>query len=205
MPKDGNIAKKAIEDEKKALIEAKKTADAEAADWEDGSKKPNAKKAAEAAKKEEKANKKAEADEQLEEELAPKAGKVTGNKANKTYSGLKLTQAQVAENLAGDAAAAAKAEAKAKGGVVNDYMGRLEENTNSLDAINASSLDDAIIALEASNDTRVDKIKLRAAYAAYEEAEMPGLKDEKPGLKMSQYKEMAWKNWGKSPQNPLRQ
>nr|GFC24547.1 hypothetical protein [Tanacetum cinerariifolium] len=40
---------------------------------------------------------------------------------------------------------------------------------------------------------------------AFEEAELPKLKAEKPGLTHTQYKDMIWKIWKKSPDNPLNQ
>lgn len=40
---------------------------------------------------------------------------------------------------------------------------------------------------------------------AFEEAELPRLKEEKPGLTHTQYKDMIWKLWKKSPDNPLNQ
>lgn len=40
---------------------------------------------------------------------------------------------------------------------------------------------------------------------AFEEAELPKLKEEKPGLTLNQYKDMIWKMWKKSPDNPLNQ
>lgn len=192
--------KKAKAEEAKALAAARVAAAAEAAEWEDGAKKPSAKKAEEEAKKAAKAQRKAEADKALEEELTPKPSKVTGNKA--ISKAPKLTAAEIAANLEADKKAEEKAKARE---AAEGYMGRLTENTNSRDAIDASNLDDAIAALEASNDTAVDKVKLRAAFEAFQEAELPRVKEEKPGLKLSQYKEMIWKAWQKSPQNPLRQ
>ena len=47
--------------------------------------------------------------------------------------------------------------------------------------------------------------RMKAAYAAYLDAEMPRVKLDKPGLKLSQYKDMIWKSWQKSPSNPLHQ
>ncbi|XP_050378461.1 uncharacterized protein LOC126795737 [Argentina anserina] len=41
--------------------------------------------------------------------------------------------------------------------------------------------------------------------SAFEEAELPRLKEEKPGLTHNQYKDMIWKLWKKSPDNPLNQ
>lgn len=43
--------------------------------------------------------------------------------------------------------------------------------------------------------------RMRSAWLAYEEKTMPLLKEEKPGLKMSQYKDLLWKMWQKAPEN----
>lgn len=40
---------------------------------------------------------------------------------------------------------------------------------------------------------------------AFQEAELAKLKEEKPGLTLHQYKDMVWKMWKKSPDNPLNQ
>jgi hypothetical protein len=42
-------------------------------------------------------------------------------------------------------------------------------------------------------------------WQGFEEAELPRLRAEKPGLTQSQYKEALWKLWKKSPDNPLNQ
>ena len=47
--------------------------------------------------------------------------------------------------------------------------------------------------------------RMKAAYAAYLDAEMPTVKLERPGLKLSQYKDLIWKSWQKSPSNPMNQ
>lgn len=44
---------------------------------------------------------------------------------------------------------------------------------------------------------------MKAAFAAYKEQQLPLLREEKPGLKQSQYQDMMFKSWQKSPQNPL--
>jgi len=209
MPKAEQISKKAAAAEAKELEEARAAATREAAEWDDGAKKPSAKKLAEETKKADKAQRKAENDEALEAELAEasKPGKSSGINQKSKYASLsaKLTQGEIADNLAAEAKKKEKEAKEASKDVVNEYMGKLVENTNSLDAINASSLEDAIAALDASNDTSVDKVKMRAAFEAFQEAELPRCKEEKPGLKLSQYKEMVWKSWQKSPQNPLKQ
>ena len=40
---------------------------------------------------------------------------------------------------------------------------------------------------------------------AYQDAQLPQLKEEKPGLKLQQYRDMIWKMWQKSPDNPMNQ
>mmetsp|Transcript_7083 Transcript_7083/g.24667 ORF Transcript_7083/g.24667 Transcript_7083/m.24667 type:complete len:89 (-) Transcript_7083:93-359(-) len=45
----------------------------------------------------------------------------------------------------------------------------------------------------------------KAAFKAYEEREIPRIRAENPGLKLSQIKEIIFKNWQKSPENPMNQ
>jgi len=47
--------------------------------------------------------------------------------------------------------------------------------------------------------------RLKAAYAAFEEKELPRLKAENPNLRQSQVKQMLRKDWMKSPENPMNQ
>ncbi|KAI9596352.1 hypothetical protein BDF19DRAFT_421881 [Syncephalis fuscata] len=80
----------------------------------------------------------------------------------------------------------------------------------------ADNLDDALDALEiidekssrpggsGAPDRHVER-RLKAAYAAYEERELPILKKENPSLRLTQLKQLLWKQWQKSPENPLNQ
>ena len=45
--------------------------------------------------------------------------------------------------------------------------------------------------------------RMKAAFAKYKEEQLPILRQDKPGLKLTQYQDMIFKNWQKSPQNPL--
>ncbi|KAJ1962205.1 hypothetical protein IWQ62_003605 [Dispira parvispora] len=45
----------------------------------------------------------------------------------------------------------------------------------------------------------------KAAYTAYEARELPRLKEENKGLRLNQIKQIMWKNWQKSPENPFNQ
>ena len=47
--------------------------------------------------------------------------------------------------------------------------------------------------------------RMKAAFAAYEEANMSRLKMENPNMRLSQLKQMLKKEWTKSPENPLNQ
>jgi hypothetical protein len=47
--------------------------------------------------------------------------------------------------------------------------------------------------------------KPKMKFVQYSERELPGLKVEKPGLKAPQYKDILWKKWLRSPENPLNQ
>ncbi|KAJ2255028.1 hypothetical protein GGI13_001830 [Coemansia sp. RSA 455] len=47
--------------------------------------------------------------------------------------------------------------------------------------------------------------RARAAYHVYEEREIDRLKSENPGLRLSQIKDLIFKAWQKSPENPLNQ
>lgn len=88
----------------------------------------------------------------------------------------------------------------------------LVANTNRDDSIiEARSVDEAIARMslvdsEAALPTdKHPERRLKASFKAFEEAELPKLKEEKPGLTLNQYKDMIWKLWKKSPDNPLNQ
>lgn len=83
------------------------------------------------------------------------------------------------------------------------------ENTNREDNIvDARSVDTALAQMTLASDLPPDRHperRLKAAFKAFEEAELPRLREEKPGLTHTQYGEMVWKLWRKSPDNPLNQ
>ena len=47
--------------------------------------------------------------------------------------------------------------------------------------------------------------RMKAAYALFEEKNLPILKAENPNLRLSQLKQLLKKDWMKSPDNPLNQ
>lgn len=83
----------------------------------------------------------------------------------------------------------------------------LEENFNRLmaDVHVASTVDEAIQVLDSkeTDEDRHPEKRMKAAYKAYEEEQLPVLKATNPSLKLSQLKQIIFKNWQKAPENPL--
>lgn len=102
-----------------------------------------------------------------------------------------------------------KREADAlKAGVVLDHGDSLlVENTNKQDSdvIEASSITDALSALSTApgpeDDPHPEK-RQKALHKAYVEKMMPVVKQEHPGLRMTQYQEKIFEMWKTSPENP---
>ncbi|KAL1530278.1 hypothetical protein AB1Y20_001190 [Prymnesium parvum] len=210
---DKVAAGRARKEEKKNALKDKEEMQRQAAEdasWEEGAKKGNKKKEAEAEKAAAKAARKAEADAEAAAEEASFAEKKRTGKssANKAGSG-KMTRAEIAAKIMKQQEEEAKAKAKEKKEVErsggNDYMGALVENTNKEDDISASGIEDAISALSTDAATTKGRVNLKAEYKKFEEAHLAFLKEEQPGLKLSQYKERCWQAWQKSPDNPQNQ
>lgn len=83
----------------------------------------------------------------------------------------------------------------------------LQENINHYQPEDvANTIDEAIAMLSASDINTGDKHpekRLKAAYQAFEQKYMPRLKEENPTLRMSQLKQILFKDWSKSSENPL--
>jgi len=121
----------------------------------------------------------------------------------------KVTQAEIAKRKQIEELAAKKREDQDK----QEEL-QLQENINRVIAlereehgqnyVEARSLDDAVGHMAALGLTTPDK-KPKVTYAAYEEKNLPDLRAENPTLKLSQVKELMWKQWQKSPENPMNQ
>ncbi|KAG6969713.1 hypothetical protein JG688_00005215 [Phytophthora aleatoria] len=80
-------------------------------------------------------------------------------------------------------------------------------NRNQDDPTDARSLDAALDLLSVG-DKELEKHperRAKAAYKAFEEVMMPQVKEDYPGLKLSQYKQKLSEMWRRSPDNPLNQ
>ncbi|KAJ3681938.1 hypothetical protein LUZ60_014511 [Juncus effusus] len=209
----------ATEDERKAS----ETRAKEEAYWREaeGSKSRAAKKREEEAKKQAEAaarraeNKKlAELEQQkIEKEIRkpnPKASRVSIPVPKVTEAELIKRREEEQQRLQREAEAAKKKQARMADEEEYERM-VLVSNTNRDDSIiEAHSLDDAIASMAVAESSslpadRHPEKRLKASFKAFEEAELPILKAEKPGLTLHQYKDMIWKMWKKSPDNPLNQ
>lgn len=175
------------------------------AKWADDDKslaKKQEKKAEEERKKAEQLKKKLEAKALLEEE--EKAIKAT---TAAKIPLAKISRAQIEQEVEKRNKNVEKINNPTKPAALGPKVIPLEENFNHLmaDVHIASTVDDAIKVLGANetDDDRHPEKRMKAAYKAYEESELPVIKANNPSLKLSQLKQIIFKNWQKAPENPL--
>jgi Coiled-coil domain-containing protein 124 /Oxs1 len=89
-------------------------------------------------------------------------------------------------------------------GTTDDLVGR---NANkALDEENAvSGIDGALQGLGVGDADGTKGPSMKALYKAFEERMLPGMKEDYPSLKLSQYKDKIFQAWKKSPENPANQ
>lgn len=69
--------------------------------------------------------------------------------------------------------------------------------------IEAHGVDQALAVLNlAEGPDRNPERRAKALHKAFEEKMLPIVKEDHPGLRLSQYKEIMWKLWQKSEENP---
>jgi hypothetical protein len=193
MPK-GQESKKDRKKAAEAEAEARRLQAEEDASWEPDNKKDKKAKNKQSQGEDRKAQQaqKALDKKRLEEEEAESLKNIKG----KGGPSDRLTRAQIEENMR-------KMEAKSGKNKGNVQVQRFDTvNTNRLmDADSATGVDDALKLMASMNTD--DNANLKEAHKAFEERMIPALKEQSPGLKMSQYKDMCWKLWQKSPENPM--
>ncbi|XP_058813509.1 coiled-coil domain-containing protein 124 [Topomyia yanbarensis] len=207
MPKKMGLNTKAVEArERKAeakMVQKEKAAKAaEDALWADDDKqlaKKKKQKEDEERKRAEQLRKKAEAKALLEQEMssiqtAPK------------MSAQKITRSQIDAEVEKRNRAIEAVNNPPK--IVAPKVIPLEHNLNRVmaDTEVAQTIDQALAVLSVKDgDDRHPEKRMKAAYKAYEDEQLPILKQEYPSLKLSQLKQMIFKNWQKAPQNPMNQ
>lgn len=95
-------------------------------------------------------------------------------------------------------------------GIVEDNSLLLENNNRAEDTFDARGLDQALDAISVATGKEGSAVEvgtknIKAAYMAWEEVQLPIMKEEHPGLKRSQYKDRLSQLWRKAPENPINQ
>lgn len=195
--------RKAAQKELKNAETKKKQSEKEEAEWQVGSKTKSTKQVQEEQKKLEKAQKKAEKD-RLEAEEAAELAKLRPLKP------LPKEKSTVPVIM------------KTQTSPVLRVSTPLSQTSNSNDSLfmddapeyGASNIDDALFLLSRTSSSSLNVVgtierhperRAKAAFAAFEEREMPRLKEEYPGLRLSQLRERLQRLWQKSPENPFNQ
>ncbi|KAI5955930.1 hypothetical protein KGF54_001432 [Candida jiufengensis] len=180
-------AKKQEQANKKKQEQLDKLEAEESSKWEDGSKKGNKKKEDEQFKKEEAARKKQERDLLLQAEEASLPSKPTKSKQR----------------------GAEKVAAK-RTGKIDDFLDFNKDTPE----LSASGLDNALEALALTGkdsgvsnkdiDRHAER-RVKAAFKAYEDKRLPEIRKENPGLRLQQVKNLVFKEFQKSKENPMNQ
>ncbi|XP_056585524.1 coiled-coil domain-containing protein 124 [Triplophysa dalaica] len=193
---------KARKAEAKAVADARKQKEIEDALWEDNDKRVAKKEQ----RKDDKEKKRLEALERKRENqrlLDEEDAKIKGKQTKEIPC--KVTQAQIKEILQ-SGQNVEDIEEKEK----SHLEMPLEENINRIvpeeGTVEARTIEDAIAALGTKEDVdRHPERRMKAAFAAFEEVNLPRLKMENPNMRLSQLKQLLKKEWTKSPENPLNQ
>ncbi|XP_017268825.1 coiled-coil domain-containing protein 124 [Kryptolebias marmoratus] len=141
--------------------------------------------------------------------LDEEAAQIKGKSQKESGSGGKVTRAQIEEMIQNEQQQQQEQQVKEK--EKSHLETPLEENINRViadeGAVEARTIEDAIAVLSTGPEEqdRHPERRMKAAFAAYEEANMPRLKQENPNMRLSQLKHQLKKEWNKAPENPLNQ
>ncbi|KAJ4475612.1 hypothetical protein J3R30DRAFT_3501162 [Lentinula aciculospora] len=216
-PKGGNAkkesgrAKKAENEAKKQEVAAAEKEKKDAAAWDDGAKTAKDKAAKEEKRKADLARKAENARLLAEEEAsalskpkpAPKSGskktakpqpKPAGPGAIAAGSGLGNTA--VEESGKGHGEEPKEIESFSATGI---------DNALDLLEVVTAKMDKASVGSQAAGIERHPERRFKAAFEAYQERELPNIRKEHPGLRLQQYKDLLYKQFQKSPENPFNQ
>jgi len=218
----GRARKAESEDKKKAAVTVEKEKK-EVEEWSKGSKPTNKTKEEKEAKKAADAARKAENAKLIAEEEEGIAMKKPVQKAPKGASSKKsITPASRHAGLGPLAAAKALVSPDplytsfSKG---KEKESETPEEKEEAESLSATGLDDALDMMtlvtaktdKASVGQQAAKLeahperRFKAAFEAYLERELPSTREEHPGLRLNQYRELLFKQFQKAPENPFNQ
>lgn len=200
-----SAAARARKADAKAVADAKRQQEQEDALWKDEDKhvlKKEQRKEDKEKRRLEQLERKKEAQRLLDEEAASLKGRLQKSAATPP----KITRAQIEETLRTEEKEASKSAEKPKSHIETP----LEENINRRvleeGTVEARTVEDAISLLSVAEELdRHPERRMKAAFATYEELNMPRLKQENPNMRLSQLKQLLKKEWMKSPENPMNQ
>ncbi|KAJ0032567.1 hypothetical protein NQD34_002648 [Periophthalmus magnuspinnatus] len=197
---------KARKAEAKAVADARKKRAEEDALWQETDKhvlKKEQRKDDKEKKRLELLERKKENQRLLDEEFS----KIKGKPTKEPGTGGKVTRAQIEQTLQNEQQKQQQEQPKEK----THLETPLEENVNRIipeeGSVEARTIEDAIAVLSTGPEDldRHPERRMKAAFAAYEEINMPRLKQENPNMRLSQLKQQLKKEWTKAPENPLNQ
>ncbi|KAJ1912748.1 hypothetical protein H4219_005487 [Mycoemilia scoparia] len=223
--KEKKAAHKAEVDKQKSLEKEREIAQ----EWSKGAKR-GGKKEEQEAKRAEKLAKKKEAQDLLKDEekvlskISGKGGSV-GKKIDRVALPTKKSPSSsgVSTPIRGAEKAAAKKQAAHESKIVaqepvEEFAARnIDDAIELMDSVSLSkggadnSITQARIGASLGETTTAAAIdrhperRAKAAYRAYEDRMMMKLKEENPGLRLSQLKQLIFKEWQKAPENPFNQ
>ncbi|XP_049643687.1 coiled-coil domain-containing protein 124 [Suncus etruscus] len=202
-----SAAARARKAEAKAAADARKQQELEDAYWKDEDKHVMRKEQ----RKEEKEKRRLEQLERKKETqrlLEEEASKLKGGKAPRPAAPGKVTRAQIEETLRRDQAHRDGPEPaeKAKSHLEVPLEENLNRRVSEEGSLEARTVEDAIAVLSVAEEAdRHPERRMRAAYTAFEEAQLPRLKLENPNMRLSQLRQLLKKEWQRAPDNPLNQ
>jgi len=218
-PKGGNTkkesgrAKKAENEANKRAAAAEAKESTEADKWADGSKASKSKEEKEEKRKAEIARKAENARLLAEEEVSVSVKKATPKARTKKAQFKPAGPGAIAaggEPSDAPSPAASSAESPIKDGdgppqEVESFAATGIDNALDLLEVVTAKMDKASIGNQAAGIEKHPERRFKAAFNAYVERELPNIKEEQPGLRLQQYKDLLFKQFQKSPENPFNQ
>jgi len=232
--KESGRAKKAENEAKKQAAAAADKERQEGSKWSQGAKTDNPRVAEEKARKEATAARKAEAARLLAEEEAAMGNGSGGGKGKGKAGpsskkpaaaaprplaaggdGFGTTTINVSVNVNASVSNVPSGSGKGKGPaapapvnaeeVAESFQATgLDDALDLLDVVNAKA-DKASMGTAAAGIERHPERRFKAAFEAYLEQELPEIRKEHPGLRLQQYRDLLFKQFQKSPDNPFNQ
>lgn len=205
------VTARARKAEAKAVADARKKKEEEDALWQETDKhvlKKEQRKDDKEKKRVELLERKKENQRLLDEENA----RVKSRSQKEMADGGKVTRAQIEETLQKEQEQQQQQQQQPLEPKEKSHLETpLEENVNRIipeeGTMEARTIEDAISVLSTGPEDldRHPERRMKAAFAAFEEVNMPRLKKENPNMRLSQLKQQLKKEWVKSPENPLNQ